>query len=338
MILIRADANEIIGTGHVMRCLSIAWAFAKRGEEVAFVTADHRGDGLIQQNGFSSICLDSERTDMENEGINHIIIKFKPKLLIIDSYYVTEKYLTDLGAKTHLVYFDDMNVRRWNVDVLINYNIIASVFDYTWYEGTKTKLLLYPKYAPLRDEFKNSPKHEIKNVSDILISAGGSDPERITEQLILEVCPKQPDITFHFIVGALNPRLEDIKKLAEKQRNAILHINEKHMSELMKSCDIAISAAGTTLYELCATGIPTITYTLADNQLVAAEQFDRQGIMLSAGDCRGDDKFTGRLEGLLQKLIIEEHLRRVLSEKMQVLVDGYGADRIANELLHLGCI
>lgn len=70
----------------------------------------------------------------------------------------------------------------------------------------------------------------------------------------------------------------------------------------MQKCDIAISAAGSTLYELCATGIPAITYTLADNQLIAAEQFDKQGIMLSAGDCRDDEGFIVRLEKLLDKL------------------------------------
>ena len=67
MIYIRADANEYIGTGHIMRCLSIARAFVRRGEKVTFITADHRGDGLIQQNGFSSICLDSDWTNMNGE-------------------------------------------------------------------------------------------------------------------------------------------------------------------------------------------------------------------------------------------------------------------------------
>lgn len=335
MILIRADANEHIGTGHVMRCLSIACSFAKIGEQVLFVTADHRGDSLILQNGFSSICLNSEWTDLDGEldALRMLIEKEHPSLLLVDSYYVTERYLESLSKFVRNVYLDDLNLAKWNVDALINYNIFSSVFDYTAYEGTRTKVLLSPKYAPLRDEFRGCPKHQIKGVTDILVSAGGADPERITEKIIKDVCPEFQNISFHFIVGALNPRLETIKKLAEDRENAVIHINEKHMADLMKYCDIAVSAAGTTLYELCATGIPTIIYTLADNQIVATEQFYTQGIMLSAGDCRGDDGFTGRVELLLRKLIDDKGLRIELSTRMQNLVDGNGAYRIVDALL-----
>ena len=333
MILIRADANEHIGTGHVMRCLSVARAFVDKGEKVIFVTADHRGDALIKQQGFETVCLDSDWTNMESERVDEVVKAYKPNLLLLDSYYVTEAYINSLSKIVRTAYFDDLNVQRWNVDFLINYNIFASVFDYSRYDGTKTKLLLTPQYAPLRDEFKNCPKHKTESVSDILVSAGGADPEHITEKIMAGICPGMGEIRFHFIVGALNPRLEDIKNLAKGKDNVILHINEKHMSDLMKDCDIAISAAGTTLYELCATGTPTITYTLADNQLVAAEQFDKQGIMLSAGDCRGADEFIDRVKACIEKLTGDMELRRVLSEKMQHLVDGNGANRIADALL-----
>ena len=339
MILIRADANEIIGTGHIMRCLSIARAFAEKGNDVVFITADNKGDALIQQNGFNSICLDSMWNDMEPE-INKLISVINahhPSLLLIDSYYVTESYFRELGKTTRIAYVDDLNAARWDVDYLINYNIFSSVYDYSWYDGTKTKLLLYPQYAPLRDEFKNLPMHEIKGtVTDILVSAGGADPERISERLIKKVCPKWPEVRFHFIVGALNPRLDNIKKL--EAENVVLHINEKHMSELMKQCDIAISASGTTLYELCATGIPTITFSLADNQIPATEQFEKQGIMLSAGDCRGNTRFISKVEKCLKTLADNVELRLALSRKMQELVDGKGAERLVEKLSLEGLI
>lgn len=336
MIFIRADANERIGTGHVMRCLSIARAFASIGKEVVFITADHRGDTLIS--GYLSICLDSiwNEMDSEIEKLEELIKAKKPELLLIDSYFVTEKYLKTASVLTQVAYMDDLNVQSWGVDFLINYNIFADVLDYTCYDGKGTTLLLNPQFAPLREEFKNCQKHKIKDVSDVLVSAGGADPEHITEKIMSGICPEMLDVQFHFVVGVLNPRLDKIKSLAEGEGNAVLHINEKHMSGLMQNCDIAISAAGTTLYELCATGIPTITYTLADNQLVAAEQFDKQGIMISAGDCRDDGEFIGRLAQLLKKLTIDNRQREDLSRKMQGLVDGLGADRIVDELLHLG--
>ena len=335
MILIRADANERIGTGHIMRCLSIANAFVHRGIEVMFVVADERGKRLVEQNGFQATCLHSEWTCVEGEltRLYALTEQFHPGLILIDSYYATSWYLNSIAQEYKVAYIDDMNLECYDVYAIINYNIYAQVYDYSWYKGTRTKLILYPQYAPLRDEFRNCPKHKIARVSDILVSAGGADPEHITERIMSGICPEMREINFHFIIGALNPRLNDIKNLAEGKENIVLHINEQHRSELMENCDLAIAAAGTTLYELCATGVPTITYTLADNQLVAAEQFDKQGIMFSAGDCRGDAGFIDRVKTNIEKLIADIELRRGLSKKMQQLVDGNGAERIVEALL-----
>ncbi len=321
----------------MMRCLSVARAFENKGENLLFVTADHKGDSLINQQGFQTVCLDSEWSDPKNEKIDSVIEKYHPDLILVDSYFVTEQYMENLSKKVCTAYFDDLNAHCWKVNYIINYNIFASVFDYSSYVGTSTKLLLNPQYAPMRDEFKNCSAHKIKDVTDILFSAGGSDPERVTEKVLSAICPKMPGVRFHLIVGALNPRLGEIKMLSDNLENVALHINERHMSDLMNTCDVAVAAAGMTLYELCATGLPTLTYTLADNQLVAAEQFNKQGIMLSAGDCRGDDGFINRLATQLSKLVGDVELRSVLSEKMQKLVDGEGAERITGELLsHFG--
>ena len=331
MILIRADANETIGTGHVMRCLSIAKAFAEKGEEVLFVTADHRADGLIY--GFRTECLDTLWTDMDaeiDEMIN-VVRKNNPDLLLVDSYYVTEKYFNALSGLTKTVYIDDLNKSQWNVDCLINYNVFGTVFDYSWYERAGKKLLLGPCYAPLRIEFSGIKKHFTKNeITDVFVSAGGADPEGITERIIESICPNWPDVQFHFVVGQLNPRIQSIKQ--KKSGNIMLHINEQHMAELMQKCDIAISAAGSTLYELCACGIPTITYTLADNQLMAAEVFQNLGVMLNAGDCRGDDHFMDKLTTCFKCIANELKIREDMSSNMQNLVDGLGARRIVNEL------
>jgi len=333
MIFIRADANEKIGTGHVMRCLSIASAFAEKGEKVVFVTADHRGDKLIEQSGFDIVCLESDWTniDKEIEALHRLISDMQPEMLIVDSYFVTEDYLRQLSSFVNTAYIDDLNQAVWDVDYLINYNIFAVEYDYSGYRQQNTCLLLGPQYAPLRKEFRNMPAHEIKDVvTNVFVSAGGSDPEKITERLMEQICPQMSDVNFHFVVGALNPRINEIKKLAGK--NIILHINERNMSELMQTCDVGISASGSTLYEMCAVGIPTITYILADNQIFAAEQFEQKGIMLNAGDCRKDTRFTNRVTLYLNELCRDAGLRKSLSLKMQKLVDGNGVERIANRL------
>lgn len=330
MILIRADANEHIGTGHVMRCLSIARAFKTIGEEVKFIAADHRSGRLVKENGFESICLESDWAQLEDELslIKKVVDEERPTLLLIDSYYVTEKYFHELSAAVKTAYVDDLNKECWDVDWLINYNIFADVYDYSYYSDKRTKLILGPNYAPLRDEFKNRPPHEIrKKVRDILVSAGGSDPEQMTEKLIKEVCPKYKDTDFHFVVGSMNPRINEIKKL--EGGNISLHVNEKNMSGLMQSCDAAVSAAGSTLYELCACGTPMITYTLADNQLDAARQFEAKGIAVYAGDSRSDLNLSKKIGVCLGRLTTNADERRRLSRKMQQVVDGRGAERLA---------
>jgi len=245
---------------------------------------------------------------------------------------VTDNYFEKLSHHAKTVYFDDMNSQKWEVDYLINYNVFADTLDYSWYEGTGARLLLGPRYAPLRNEFTNMPPRKTRGVvSDIMVSAGGADPEGITELIMDCVCTNHEDITFHFIIGALNPRIETIRK--KEQNNIVLHINEQNMSELMKKCDIAISAAGTTLYELCASGIPTITYTLADNQIVAAEEFGKRGIMLNVGDCRNNIGFMTSLQRCLDDLILDRKRRDRMSKKMTDLVDGNGAMNIVKVLL-----
>lgn len=330
MIFIRADANEHIGTGHVMRCLSIAHAFERKGKKVAFITADHCADSLILN--FPIICLDSIwcEMDLELQKIEELIITGNPELFLVDSYFVTDRYLKKVSSYVRTVYMDDMNASVWDVDFLINYNIYSEMFDYSNYKGRRTKLLIDTQYAPLREEFINLPKYCIKKVSNILVSAGGSDPEKVTEKIIDYICPRYPSILFHVLVGALNPRLDVIRQ--RKKKNTILHINESYIVELMQNCDIAISAAGTTLYELCAVGIPTITYTLADNQTIAADWFAQKGIMLNAGDQKKNDIFLSNLKEYLDLLIVNTEERRGFSQVMRRFVDGRGSDRIVQAI------
>ena len=337
MVFIRADANEHIGTGHVMRCLSIARAMRDVGEQVLFLSADNRGDILIQQAGFRTVCLNSNWTDMNSELsiLKKTIQQYRPRLMLVDSYYVTRNYFRELNSYVKLAYIDDMNSECWDVDFLINYNIFAFGLDYSQYEDKMTEMLLGPQYAPLRGEFQHLTQHSIRDkIENVLVSAGGADPERITERILEGICHTKEfiDLNFHFIIGALNPRVDIIQHLAEENENVILHIHEQHMSHLMQKCDIAISAAGTTLYELCATGIPTITYTLADNQLLVAEHFSRQQIMYGAGDCREDVFFIFRIKVCIASLKRDVQQRKRMSRKMQCLVDGCGVERIVSAL------
>lgn len=338
MIFIRADANKIIGTGHIMRCKAIADALIENGVDIAFVTADHSSDEIIRNVRCKHLVLDSLWNDLHQEitQLEQLIDVYNPSLFLIDSYYVTEEYLAHIRKKRKIAYIDDLNKKCWSVSYLINYNVYSKVYDYSQYENTDTRLLLGTQYTPLRNEFVFTNEKIIKRrVKDILISAGGSDPENITKRIMDFILRDKElkDYDFHFIVGVLNPRIDEIKLLAEHHDNIKLHINEHEMAKLMRSCDIAISASGTTLYELCSCGVPTITFTLADNQIIAAEQFENLNIMINAGDCRGNNGFIENLNVLLKQLINNYDLRQKMSYEMQKLVDGNGAHRIALELM-----
>ena len=163
MILIIADANEQIGTGHIMRCISIATALSQLGEEVLFITADHNPDLILSHHGFHSVCLDSKYTDFDNgiDTIKKIINQLNARMLIVDSYYVTNNFFAAVSQLIKTVYIDDYNSACWDIHYLINYNIYASDYDYSQYKPEYTKLLLTPYYAPLRKEFVGIPKNPL---------------------------------------------------------------------------------------------------------------------------------------------------------------------------------
>ncbi|MBR6381334.1 MAG: UDP-2,4-diacetamido-2,4,6-trideoxy-beta-L-altropyranose hydrolase [Lachnospiraceae bacterium] len=335
MILIRADANEQIGTGHVMRCLSVAEALREKGEEVRFLTADHRGDGLITARGFETVCMDSGYTRMEEEPVLPVIRELAPGLLLTDSYYVTPGYFAALEGSVRTVYVDDGYVSFGRPEGILNYQIYADPASYDGYE--EDALILGPSYAPLREAFRKLPPRQTGPVREVLITAGGSDPERISVKLLRELVPGRPGMHFHLVVGALNPALEGIRELADHLEQVTLHVNERDMAGLMRRCDLAVSAAGSTLYELCACGTPAVIFALADNQLPAVRAFAEQELMVSAGDCRGRSGFVSDLCGLFDELAADEQKRADFSKRMQERVDGCGAKRIAERLLASLC-
>lgn len=299
--IIRADGNPAIGSGHVMRCLSIADGLKKTGVRVIFVTADTYFRDVIISRGHENITLETSYDEMEKEEERFFsaLKNEDPKAVLVDSYYVTEKYLKDLRLMcedrgTKLFYMDDILSFPYPCHTLINYNVYASKDAYErLYEGADEKpdFILGPAYVPLRAEFHDLPKRTARSeIKDILVSTGGADAEHFALSLIRQI-KKHPEKTegkvFHFIIGAVNADRDAIIEEAKEAADTIvLHEKVTKMAELMMSCDAAISAAGSTLYELCATETPTVTYILADNQIPGAEGFEKLGIMKNCGDLR----------------------------------------------------
>ncbi len=350
-VIFRTDANQRIGMGHIMRCLSIADAFRVFDYKVLFVVADNGIVPYIQERGYDSICLYSDFTSMEEE------ISFWPILqseyILVDSYYVTSVYLQRLaryGRK--IIYIDDLYSFSYPVDILVNYGINANVYVYqSLYRHSKVKEPTYiigPKYAPLRTLFLGiGKKLQPKSVSDILISTGGADGLHLTLAMIHQLLKQNNEkYTYHFLIGRMNTDKEQIITLIGDNNRFVLHENISDMKSLIVSCDLIISAAGSTLYEICACGVPFITFAIADNQIPAAESFGKMGLGVYVGDLRNQSTInpSGTISGELKENAVDLVLsacddlakdferRNEMGKRMQDLIDGCGAGRIVQKI------
>ena len=342
MIIFRADGNPKIGAGHIMRCLSIADAAKDKGETCEFILSSEDFKDVVVRNGHKAIVLNSDYTEMDPEEILGSINDEKPSAVFVDSYFVTERYMDALhqectGNDSKLAYIDDRCSTVFPCDALVNYNISANAGEYVrlYENANKPAFLLGTEFAPLRKEFRDQGERIVsRKARDILVSTGGADSEHFTLALIGEA--KQfADYNFHFVVGMMNPDKAEIRKSASQCENIIIHENVTQMAELMRYCDAAISASGSTLYELCATQTPAVTYVLADNQIPLATGFDARKIIQYYGDIRitGKDKLARDLINAASGLADDYDQRVCISKTMRTVVDGNGAGRIIDRIL-----
>ena len=338
MILFRADGNPNIGSGHVMRCLSMADAFRKNGIESIFVMSEGYMKKIVEDRGYSVKCLNGSHDEMEREipAFEKLWKELSPQGIIVDSYFVTNRYFMALkGAGVPVWYVDDYGNNTFPVDGIYNYNVYGPDLAYEENYQTKgipvPKLLLGLTYAPVREVYRNVPPKKIgKPCREVLVSTGATDPIHAARKLseYLSVNCLEDGLRYHFPLTDLNQDKAYLLGKKMDQNRIVFHAGLSCLKELILSCDLALSASGSTLYELCACGLPTINYALADNQLQGCMAFCRNGVMESCGDLRGkEEELVTIAHEAIQRLASDYDRRRVLSERMQTLVDGNGADR-----------
>lgn len=281
-IAIRADGGSKIGMGHIMRTLVLAKELAKTNDVFYVSRVDNplsskykSGIDKIKTQGFNIVIID------EHNFIKKLC-EVEADCLITDSYDVNEEYF-NITKKFFKVtgYIDDMNLHYFNVDFIINQNIGAEEYIYKVNKGTK--LFLGSNYTMLRKEFRNLQYKDInKKVLDIMITVGGADPNGITNKICDYV--KDLEFKFHIVIGP-SFKEENIEKLImlKNTRNTINLYFDVNMIEIMNKCDIAISACGSTLYELAACSIPTIGVIIADNQETIAYKMHEKGLIYNLG-------------------------------------------------------
>ncbi len=335
MIIIRADGNEKIGTGHVMRCLSIADGIKASDEEVLFVTADEASEELITGKGYECLVLKTDYSDMEGEleAFTDIIGDRKPTAILIDSYYVTKQYFRIVREHAKVAYIEDTCGFVEDVDLVINYNIYGESPMYC----NARDALLGTGYAPIREEFRYKEYKRVKEIKKIMVTVGGSDSLNIGGQLLNAFCTdrEMANYEFHFVCGALNSHYDEL--IAKYGNLSRFHIyrNVEKMSCLMENCDIAISAAGSTMYELSAMGKPIITFYYVENQrLISEEYVKRNAAFYGKEYC--EKTFVGDIKNQIINMSANLDKVNEVAQNAYRLSDGKGAQRIAKKLCALG--
>lgn len=355
MLGIRCDANSIIASGHMMRCLTIAKDVVKLGEEVTFFVADEQSkavfDAFVGDSEHIKIAvLGSDWQDLVSElpGLTEELKNRNIKNLLVDSYSVSVPYFEQLKDHVCVAYLDDLHKDTYPVDMLINYSGYYKILNYEaayrnmhGHNNTPTKLLLGLEYAPLREQFYKDEEDincnsDVDGVRQVLVTSGGAD----TLGMLPATLKALKDIRgaqFHIVVGSLAADAADIEKMAADCLNVEIHKEVKDMAALMRRCDIAICAAGTMLTECSAINLPAIFYQVADNQKYNVEFWGDTDGMIFAGDVtKGPLAVAQTTENIamnLRNLLDEPSRLSEMRSALKGLTDGRGAQRIARALL-----
>ena len=337
-LLVRADATQQIGSGHLMRALALAQGWQLRGGQVVFAThCDSEAlCARIDTAGISRIPLNAAHpAPADMTQTLELIARLVPAWTILDGYHFTSCYQQTL-QKTGcpLLVIDDMAHHScYHADVILNQNIYADKLTYT--NAKETRFLLGARYALLRPEF--APwllwrRILPRTARNVLVTLGGVDLENVTKKVIqaLTWWPRQ-DLSINIIVGPGNPHRETLHKaIAQSGQNMNLLTAPSDMPSLMAWADVAIAAAGTTALELAYMQVPTIAIVLADNQSRVAEAFHSRGSLQNLG--WHTTVFPEALTCALRHLINNVSLRQVMAYAGRELVDGGCTQCVINEL------
>lgn len=333
MIGIRVDVNKTVATGHILRDIAVAKKLREMGQDCLFFSADEECIPYLEKEGFSVIILHSDwrNPESETERLCGFIREREIHSLLVDSYYVTAAYMESLMQVTRVTYFDEMFLQGYGCQQLING--LLEPPDYSSVPGTA---YTGPDYVALRDEFAQLPPKKIRPfIEKLFVTSGGTDNYHFG-RTFLEAFLHERDweaVEVTLVIGSLcSDREELLGKYGENERVTIL-VNTSEMARLMQDADYAVTAGGTTLYEVCAAGVAASSYVLGDNQMEIVRSFARKGLINFAGDFRTDrHKTIERIFAHMAQARTYE-FRKERASRLQVVVDGKGAQRIAEILL-----
>lgn len=332
-LLLRADAHVAIGTGHVMRCLALAQAWQDAGGRASFIMA--QSTPAVQKRLRSRNCeiltLDAEGGSIRDAHETAKLARAeRADWVVVDGYHFGAEYQLAIKERgLSLLFIDDNgNAASYHADLILNQNIHAEEGLYRL-RSPQTRLLLGSRYAMLRREFaawREWQREFPERARALLVTLGGSDPENLTLR-ILEGIPSEQGWHTTVVVGGSNPHLPQLQRWVEDRKSDFqLEVDVIDMGTLMAKSDLAIAAAGTTSWEMCALGLPALLVVAADNQCAVAEELARRGAAENLG---WGTKLSAKLvRDRLDALQKSRTIRQAMSMAGRLLVDGLGAERV----------
>ena len=338
-LLIRADAGIRMGTGHVMRCLGLAQAWQEHGGRVSFAIAQcpARLDQRLRAEGVEVVRLECEPGSEADARATVDAARVRGCTWVAaDGYHFTARYherIKTLGAR--LLTLDDFGtLEHYWADIVLNQDPIADQGLYVRHEPY-TRLLLGTQYTFLRREFRQHPRPSRQTPAvarRLLVTMGGSDPDNVTEKVIAGVSEVEVDgLEAVVLVGPSNPHGERLEAAAACQRNIRLLRDPPNIPELMAWCDLAVTAGGSTLWELAYFYVPSIVLLVAENQEPAMSLLHDRGACLRLGS--GVLIAPAQLAAVVTGLCHDATRRAALSAQLGATVDGQGAERVCAAMI-----
>jgi UDP-2,4-diacetamido-2,4,6-trideoxy-beta-L-altropyranose hydrolase len=308
-IIVRVDASEQLGTGHVLRCLTLAEALKNEGAHILFICRNMPGNlySYIEQKGYEVELLSFKETASKNidwqkdaQATKQIIRRRNTHVndyidwLIVDHYELDKRWEQEFrDTVQHIMVIDDLANRNHDCDLLLDQNYYKNYSRrYDLLVPERCQKLLGPEYILLRPEFIEASKEAKKRdgiVKRFLIFFGGSDPTNETLktlqaiQKLYEGPMLTADIHIDVVVGQANPNHKIIQEICSTNPGLHYHCQIDYMAQLMKNADLSIGAGGVTMWERCYLGVPSITIIVAENQLESTKAVSERGAIWNLG-------------------------------------------------------
>ncbi len=333
--IFRADASLEIGSGHVIRCLTLADTLARRGWECVFAGVSECRDIVPRLRDGSHHFVELE--EEEQKDPTAILMLGHADLLVIDHYALDAAYETSCRkVASHILVIDDLADRLHDCDMLLDQNYRQS--DLGRYSGLVPQscllrmgpkyALLHPDYARIRAEIQ--PRESVRR---LLIYFGGADLADMTgRSLRAALSLERVELMIDVVVSLSSPNADEIQELAGRHPNVSCHNSLPSLAQLIAASDLSIGAMGATSWERLCLGLPTIGVTIAENQDDVAAELRSAGLINWLGE--KDNVSEARIADAIESSIGLVKLRDWSQRCMQIC-DGLGTQRVADDLVAL---